>query len=130
MDGVQALRAGAGDEEMGKRVTLARDLLDKITPEKRALGMKKRLRSHAAVIDRLGDAVRLRASEQEELREEVDKRGRWALELDRTVKERDALIRQLQSELEERTRWALALDQELKRKKPLGWALRKFRQNE
>ena len=130
MDGVQALRAGAGDEETGKRVTLARDLLDKITPEKRALGMKERLRSHAAVIDRLGDAVRLRASEQEELREEVDKRGRWALELDRTVKERDKLIRQLQSELEERTRWALALDQELKRKKPLGWALRKFRQNE
>jgi radical SAM superfamily enzyme YgiQ (UPF0313 family) len=126
MDGVYALRAGTGDEEMGKRVTGARDLLERLTPETRVRAVKEMLWSHASTIGRLAGEVQSRAREEGELREEVDKRGRWALELDRTINERDALIRQLQSELDERARWALAMDQELKRKKPLQWALRKF----
>ena len=130
MDGVHALRAGADDEEMSKRVARARDLLEKLVPEKRLLALKETLRSHASTIDRLACAVQTRAAEQGALREEVDKRGKWALELDRTIRERDALIRQLQSELDERTRWALAMDQELKQKKPLRWALRKLLRNE
>jgi hypothetical protein len=92
--------------------------------------MKEMLWSHASTINRLACEVQSRASEEGELRHEVDKRGKWALELDRTISERDALIRQLQSELDERTRWALAMDQELKRKRPLQWALRKFRRSE
>jgi hypothetical protein len=78
----------------------------------------------------LACTVQMRAAEQGALQEEVDKRGKWALDLDRTVSERDALIRQLQSELDERTRWALAMDQELKQKKPLRWALGKLRRSE
>ncbi len=126
MDGVYALRAGTGDEEMGKRVTGARDLLEQLTPETRVRAVKEMLWSHASTIGRLAGEVQSRAREEGELREEVDKRGKWALELDRTINERNALIRQLQSELDERTRWALAMDQELKRKKPLQWTLRKF----
>jgi radical SAM superfamily enzyme YgiQ (UPF0313 family) len=130
MDGVHALRAGADDEETAKRVAGARDLLEKLAPEKRVLALKEALRSQASTIDRLACTVQMRAAEQGALQEEVDKRGKWALDLDRTVSERDALIRQLQSELDERTRWALAMDQELKQKKPLRWALGKLRRSE
>jgi hypothetical protein len=94
--------------------------------------VKDTLWTQASTIRRLADQVQSWAAAEGQLREEVDKRGKWALELDRTVNERDALIRQLQSELDERTRWALAMDQELqelKRKQPLGWALRKFRRS-
>ena len=130
MDGVYALRTGNGDEEMRRRVTRARDLLEQLTPEKRVRAVKEMLWSHASTMNRLAWEVQSRAAEEGELRQEVDKRGKWALELDRTIIERDALIRQLQSELDERTRWALAMDQELKRKRPLQWALRKFRRSE
>ncbi len=130
MDGVYALRKGNSDEEMRRRVTRARDLLEQLTPEKRVRAVKEMLWSHAFTIDRLAGEVQSRAAEEGELRQEVDKRGKWALELDRTIIERDALIRQLQSELDERTRWALAMDHELKRKRPLQWALRKFRRSE
>jgi radical SAM superfamily enzyme YgiQ (UPF0313 family) len=129
LDGVRALQAGKRDEEADNRVAQARELLHQLTPEKRILGMKERLRSHASVIDRLADAVQSRAAAQDELQEEVDKRGRWALGLERTIKERDALIRQLQSELDERTRWAVALDHELKQKRPLWRDRWKFRRS-
>jgi radical SAM superfamily enzyme YgiQ (UPF0313 family) len=129
LDGVQALRGVKRDEGADSRVAQAGELLQKLTPAARMLSMKERLRSHASVIDRLADAVQSRAAAQGALREEIDKRGRWALDLDRTIKERDALIRQLQSELDERTRWALALNQELKQKRPLWRAWKRLRRS-
>jgi len=47
------------------------------------------------------------------LREELDERGRWALDLQREMELRDRTIEKLQAEFEERTRWALELDRKV-----------------
>ncbi|MBN1826834.1 MAG: class I SAM-dependent methyltransferase [Candidatus Eisenbacteria bacterium] len=44
------------------------------------------------------------------LQQQLDERGRWALDLQRELELRDKTIEKLQAEFEDRTRWALELD--------------------
>ena len=60
------------------------------------------------------------------LKEEFDRRGRWARRLDEEVREKDALIGRLREEMaelkgefDERGRWAQDLDKKIKEKDDL-----------
>ena len=114
MDGVGAVRTRMADEEGGRRVARARALIKELTPEKRAAQVKKNLRSHAALIVKLADAIQLHVAEKRQLQEEVDRRGRWALDLDQRLRERDSLILRLQSESHRRIPWMREMERKLR----------------
>jgi len=50
------------------------------------------------------------------LQKEFDERSKWAIELDKAVKEKDVLITKLQKEFDERSKWAIELDKAVKEK--------------
>ncbi len=102
------------------RLTAARTLLVDLTPERRARRVKLSLRKRAALVTQLADDNQRRAAEKQTLWKEVETRGKWALERDRAVKDRDEVIRRLQAELEDRNRWALGMEQELRKREAAG----------
>jgi len=48
------------------------------------------------------------------LQDELDERGRWAMDLQREIELRDKTIEKMQAEFEERTKWALELNEQVK----------------
>jgi radical SAM superfamily enzyme YgiQ (UPF0313 family) len=110
---------GIDEAEKSRRLSAARAVLRELSPERRVQRVKESLRSHAALVVKLADDIQHRAVEQRRLWEEVERRGKWGLERDHTVKERDQAIQKLQAELEERTRWALDMERQLRSREPV-----------
>ncbi|MCK4546000.1 MAG: radical SAM protein [Candidatus Eisenbacteria sp.] len=119
MDAVAAPGTDADGAESGRRIMLARDLLKHLSAGNRMRRVKESLRSRAVLVAKLADAIGTRAAEKQELWKEVEARGKWGVQLDRDVRERDETIEKLQGELEQRTRWALGMEQELKQREAL-----------
>ncbi len=114
MDGLGAVRMGADGFERERRITQARTLLKELTPQKRMARVKENLRSHAALIVKLAETIQTQLAEKSRLQEAVDERGLWALDLERTIKERDSAILILQQEMDRRGLWALDLERAIR----------------
>ena len=102
MDGVEAIRSETEVEDRGRKIMMAKNLIRKLTPEIRALRVKEETVRMNGLVFQLASDIGRRANERIKLWNEVDSRGKWALERDQSVKDRDYVIQQLKEQLQKR----------------------------
>ena len=102
MDGLEAIRSETEVEDRGRKIMMAKNLIRKLTPEIRALRVKEETVRMNGLVFQLASDIGRRANERIKLWNEVDSRGKWALERDQSVKDRDYVIQQLKEQLQKR----------------------------
>ncbi len=111
-----------GDDQVDTKLKLASLLLDSELVEPRIAALKDELEDRTEWALQLRDELKRKDAYINKLQREFEERTEWALSLREAVEDRDRRIVELHDEFEERTEWAKNLADE--RKERTEWALK------